>query len=85
MAIRVIRPRNLIAVSALSLIGCGGDATSGGTSAPAPSPTEGAASFAQIQTTILTPSCATANCHVGAGARRASHSQRTWRTTTWWA
>ena len=30
-----------------------------------PVPTDGAASFAQIQTTILTPSCATAKCHVG--------------------
>lgn len=69
MAIRLIRPRNLIAVSVLSLIGCGGDAASGGTSAPAPSPMEGAASFALIQTSILTPSCATANCHVGAGAQ----------------
>jgi len=69
MAIRLIRPRNLIAVSVLSLIGCGGDAASGGTSPPAPSPMEGAASFALIQTTILTPSCATANCHVGAGAQ----------------
>ena len=69
MAIRLIRTRNLIVVSVLSLIGCGGDASSGGTSAPAPSPMEGAASFALIQATILTPSCATANCHVGAGAQ----------------
>lgn len=65
MAIRLILLRSLAPLSVMTLIGCGGDAASGGTSAPPPTPTEGAASFAQIQTTILTPSCATASCHVG--------------------
>ena len=54
-------------VSALASVACGGDGSGGGISSgpSTPVPTEGAASFAQIQTTILTPSCATANCHVG--------------------
>ena len=49
------------------LLACGGD--SSGSAAPnapvVPTPTASVASFAQIQTTILTPSCATSNCHVG--------------------
>ena len=69
MAICLIRPRSLVALSVLCLIGCGGDASSGGTSAPGPSPFEDATTFAKIQTAILTPSCTTANCHVGAGAQ----------------
>jgi len=46
---------------------CGGDSAPGTTSnVPSqPAPVDGAASFAQIQTTILTPSCATSGCHAG--------------------
>ena len=71
MSTRPLVRRVLIGLSALGWIACGGDASSGGTtSGPStPAPIDGAASFAQIQTTILTPSCATANCHVGAGAQ----------------
>ena len=63
--------RLVLGLSALGGIACGGDASSGGTSSgpSTPAPLDGAASFAQIETTILTPSCATANCHVGTGAQ----------------
>ena len=59
--------RTALIASSLAGIACGGDAGSGGpTSGPSvPAPAEPAASFAQIQTQIFTPSCATAGCHVG--------------------
>ena len=68
--LRPVVRRLLLGFTALGVVGCGGDAGSGGTSSlpSTPAPVDGAASFAQIQTTILTPSCATANCHVGAAA-----------------
>ncbi len=52
---------------AIAVAACGGDAAPGGTAAipSVPQPVTGAASFAQIQSTILTPSCATSGCHVG--------------------
>lgn len=53
----------LIALLALTTAACGGD---GGSVTAGPVPVDGASSFAQIQTTILTPSCATTFCHVGA-------------------
>src|SRR4051812_21123007 len=57
---------SLAMVCAGSLIGCGGDAGSGSPNGPStPAPTAGAASFAQIQNAILTPSCATSGCHSG--------------------
>ena len=63
--------RTFMTASLFAAAACGGEASSGGTTAlpAAPTPVVGAASFAQIQTTILTPSCATSNCHVGTGAQ----------------
>ncbi len=48
-------------------VACGGASGDGGApnAPPVPTPAANVASFAQIQSTILTPSCATANCHVG--------------------
>ena len=63
---RLLRPL-LLGLSVFGCIACGGDSSSSGPSTPPP--VEGAASFAQLQTTILTPSCATANCHVGVGSQ----------------
>ena len=61
--------RVLAGVSTLGAMACGGDGSGGTSSLPnVPAPVDGAASFAQIQTTILTPSCATVGCHVGPGA-----------------
>ena len=61
--------RSVLVLAPLACIACGGDGGGSSNGPSVPTPTEGAASFAQIQTTILTPSCATANCHVGAGAQ----------------
>lgn len=44
---------------------CGGD---GASSTAGPAPVDGAPSFAQIQTTIFAPTCATVGCHVGTSA-----------------
>ncbi|MDB4891560.1 MAG: hypothetical protein JWL61_3415 [Gemmatimonadetes bacterium] len=56
-----------ILLLAFAVAACGGDSASGGTASipSTPSPVDGAASFAQIQNTILTPSCATSSCHIG--------------------
>jgi len=56
-----------ILLLAFAVAACGGDSGSGANAdiPSQPAPVDGAASFAQIQSTILTPSCATANCHVG--------------------
>lgn len=56
--------RYATALIALTAAACGGDSSSATPSGPAP--IDGAPSFAQIQTTILTPSCATSGCHAGA-------------------
>lgn len=63
--------RRALVFSVAVLAACGGDSGSASTpNAPeVPTPTASVASFAQIQTNILTPSCATANCHVGAAAQ----------------
>ncbi|MEP6998917.1 MAG: hypothetical protein ABI969_00465 [bacterium] len=63
--------RPFVALVPLLVVACGGDTSTAGTSSlpSSPAPVEGAASFAQIQTTILTPSCATSNCHVGSSAQ----------------
>lgn len=59
--------RGMAVLASTVILACGGDSGSSATpSVPVvPTPTASIASFAQIQTTILTPSCATANCHVG--------------------
>ena len=60
-------PRTALVLAASAVLACGGDSGSAATpNAPAvPTPPQNVASFAQIQSTILTPSCATTNCHVG--------------------
>ena len=62
----------LLAATSAAVVACGGDAsTPGSTSGPTPAPSAsvGTPSFAKIQAQILSPSCATANCHVGATAQ----------------
>ncbi len=61
-----LTPLRILLVAALAAA-CGGDSASGAaTNVPSqPAPVEGAASFAQIQSTIFTPSCATSGCHTG--------------------
>jgi hypothetical protein len=56
--------RLAMAMMALAAAACGADSGSAPPSGPAP--VAGAPSFAQIQSTILAPSCATAGCHMGA-------------------
>ena len=71
MPSRPLLRRIVAGLSTICVVACGGSGSDGGTSSlpNTPAPVDGAASFAQIQTTILTPTCATANCHVGSGAQ----------------
>ena len=55
--------QRFIAVLVVLAGACGGDS---GNAPSGPVPVDGASSFAQIQTTILTPTCATVGCHAGA-------------------
>ncbi|MES2178146.1 MAG: hypothetical protein V4550_09800 [Gemmatimonadota bacterium] len=60
-----------LAAVPVALSGCGGDTgpAAGTSTPPTTTPTASLSSFEQIQTQLLTPSCATAACHVGANAQ----------------
>ncbi|MDB4916386.1 MAG: hypothetical protein JWM95_4030 [Gemmatimonadetes bacterium] len=63
--------RTLLALCSVSWLACGGGATGdGSTGGPSVQvPTDNVASFDRLQTELFTPSCATANCHVGSSAQ----------------
>lgn len=61
----------LVSLSVAGLIaGCGGGSGNGGgnNAPPPPPPPPFAANFSAIQSNVFTPTCATAGCHIGAGA-----------------
>jgi len=72
---RVFRARRSISASLLlagMIAGCGGGSGNGGGNNPPQQPPPAGppfgAVFSEIQSSVFTPTCATAGCHVGAGA-----------------